>query len=24
VRGPVNPINVVEPVLWLVHRLALS
>ena len=24
VRGPVNPINVVEPVLWLVNRLALS
>jgi hypothetical protein len=24
VRGPVNPINVVEPILWLVDRLALS
>lgn len=24
VRGPVNPINVVEPVLWLVEQLALS
>jgi hypothetical protein len=24
VRGPVNPINVVEPVLWLVRQMALN
>jgi hypothetical protein len=24
VRGPVNPINVVEPILWLVRHMALN
>jgi hypothetical protein len=24
VRGPVNPVNVVEPVLWLVEQLTLD